>query len=172
MTIYKQANWEPGQSEEKLKLVPVPEDKFQTLPRENPDQAFILGSTIRPGFAAFIQEVEYTMYTPDGPKNVELELMTSEFPKGSDIIWFTMIIPIVDLDKVREVAKRYNFSFKQSSIPAFVDEKGLHPFPLEANSNVYSVSGHLDNEELVKKYTDHWHDVIEKHAKGLPWDPL
>lgn len=168
MTDKARPNWEPGREPGPTEQ-PLSTHEFRTLPKKNPHQAFILGDSQRPGFQAFMVEVEYTMYTPDTPDNTKFELVITKFPPGVDLLWATFIIPIEDLEKVREVAKKYGFELKSDSLPVCFDENGPHKFPLDYDKNVFCVSGIHPDKLLLQKYLEHWQDVIDKHEKGIPW---
>ena len=163
MTDKARVNGE-GLSEE-----PLSEEEFSTLPKRNPHQAFILGDYNRPGFAAFMVEVEYTMYEPDTDRNALFELVITKFPKSIEMLWATLAVPMGDLEKVREVARKYGFELKADYLPVCVDENGPQKFPLDYSENIFCVQGLLKDELLLQKYKEHWMDVIDKHSKGIPW---
>lgn len=170
MTEHARPNWAPGMGEDRPSETPIAEDDFRTLPSRNLDQIFIIGSPHRPGLTPFIIEIEYTLYTPDTPDNAKLELIATKFPPCmTDMPWFTLIVPLKDLETIREIGKKYNFELKQDMTPICIDEHGTHIFPLDSGPNVFSVEGMLQDEALVQTYRDYWNDVIEKHAMGIPW---
>jgi hypothetical protein len=163
MTSRARSNHEGGITHEHIS-----EDELRSMPKKNPNQAFILSEIDRPGFHPFATEVEYTMYEPDTERNALFELMLSEFPKRV-MLWVILAIPIGDLNTVKEVAKKYGFTLVPDILPVCVDRNGPRMFPLDPSENIFCVQGILKDENLLREYTKHWDDVIEKHSKGIPW---
>lgn len=169
MTDHARPNWSPGTDESGPHERPLSEAEFSTMPLMNPHQAFIVGDHQRPGFTTFMVEVEYTMYEPDTERNALFELVITKFPKSIQMLWATIAIPIEDLEKVREVAKKYGFELKSDYLPVCIDENGPQKFPLEYSPNIFCVQGLLRDEELLLQYKKHWEGVIRKHEQGIPW---
>lgn len=169
MTDKARPNWAPGMPESGPAEQPLTAAEMRGLPRKNLHQAFIIGGGGRPGWTSFIVEVEYTLYTPDTPKNAEFELIISEFPPGTQLLWTTFIVPTKDVELIQQVAKKYGYELKQGVLPVAIDDKGTHQFNYEPSPNIYSVSGQLADEQLLAKYDQHWRDVIRKHELGIPW---
>ena len=169
MTDTARPNWAPGMPETGPTDTPITNVDFYSLPTKNPHQAFLIADVLRPGFSPFTVEVEYTMYRPDTEKNAELELIMTEFPSASSMYWFTVIVPLKDLEAIRKVAEKYCLTLARSVTPIVISDGGAQRFPIAVEQNVFSIQGHMEDELLLKKYKDAWDDVIDKHSKGIPW---
>lgn len=169
MTDKARANWQPGMPEVNPSHGPVDPEELKVLPQKNPHQAFIIGAPFRAGFSSFMMEVEYTMYEPDTAKNAELELILTKFPSDSELIWATLIVPMRDLETIRKVAEKYNFTLKPNLVILELGPKGEEVFPINTGDNVFAVQGGLTDENEVAALRAHWDDVMEKHAAGIPW---
>ena len=140
-----------------------------TLAKKNPHQLFIISAISRPGFSAFMAEVEYTLYTPDTAKNAELELLLIDFPKGQSLVWAILIIPMKDQEVIFDIGKKYSFSFVKNKIPIVLDGTSIERFPFGMEENVVTVDGFSTDADAIRKNDLFWKDVIEKHSQGIPW---
>lgn len=148
---------------------PITKEYIKGLPRKNPHQAFIIGESSRPGFNAFMVNVEYTMYEPDTQENAKFELIITKFPEGTDMLWAIMIVPIEDMEKIQAIGQQYEFRFVSQAVPVAFEEGKESHFHIEPLKNVFTVQGYLKDTQMVEELDKHWRLVIEKHQQGVPW---
>ncbi len=168
MTDKARANWSPGQAENLPTTEPLELGEYESAPLKNPHQAFIISMASRPGFSSFVNEVEYMMYEPDTLKNAEMEFIATKFPLDNPLLWFTLIVPLKDLNEVKKVAEKYRLTLKTDFVAISLDGTKAEKFPIAESPNVFFVQGAFEGEE-ADALRAHWDDVILKHAQGLPW---
>lgn len=134
------------------------------LATKNPDKAFIIADNFRPGYTPYLQELEYTHYTPDTEKNSLFELLLIRW---EDLVWAVAVIPLADLSIAEEVGKTYNFRLAQGCTPVIIGGEESVPFPIKSADNVFSVQGFLKDEQKVAELTQKMIKVINDHQAAI-----
>jgi hypothetical protein len=141
-------------------------EDFRTLAIDNPDQAFIISLISRPGFAEFLQELEWELYTPDSPENIKFEMFTALWDRLPAVV---AAFPLKDLNRAIDIASNFGISLKQGIPFMFTtdSETPLTPktFPMDEGPNVYTASGF--SEELNKLPVDEQHRRFETRMREL-----
>lgn len=164
MTEHSRPNWAPGMLETDAQEKELTDKEMFSFPSKNPHQAFLIGAPSRPGFTAFIQELEYFHYAPDTERNALFELIIT---KWQEMMWVTVAVPLKELQIAEELAKKYEFHLLKGTTPMAITPEGEEWFPMEQRENVFCVQGFIRDEGKVETMSKDMKNVIEAHTNKI-----